>query len=87
MNPEIRKPTEKERNIASSWPIWEKGVSEFPWVYDEKETCLLIEGQVTVIGEGGKEYKFQKGDLVIFSKGLKCRWKITKPVKKYYKFG
>ena len=22
-----------------SWPIWEKEAPEFPWFYDEEETC------------------------------------------------
>jgi len=84
---EVRKPTEKEKEEAKSWGIWEKGISEFPWEYDEKETCLLIEGDVEVITEDGEHVKFGKGDLVVFPRGLKCKWKINKPVKKYYKFG
>jgi uncharacterized protein len=31
-----------------SWPIWEKEASEFPWFYDEEETCYLLEGDVVV---------------------------------------
>ena len=26
---------------VKTWPIWEKEVSEFPWHYDEMETCYL----------------------------------------------
>ena len=33
---------------VSRWPIWTCGVSTFPWTYDEQETCLLLEGDVTV---------------------------------------
>ncbi|PIU19338.1 MAG: cupin, partial [Elusimicrobia bacterium CG08_land_8_20_14_0_20_59_10] len=47
MKIEIRKPTENERKAASSWPIWTKEVSSFPWHYDEKETCLILDGEVT----------------------------------------
>ncbi len=35
------------------WPIWTKEVSEFPWSYDECETCLILEGEVTVTWDGG----------------------------------
>ena len=31
-----------------SWPIWSCDVSSFNWAYEDKETCLLLEGKVTV---------------------------------------
>ena len=30
------------------WSIWSCEPSTFPWSYDEQETCLLVEGDVTV---------------------------------------
>ena len=73
-----------ERGI-NDWPIWTCNVSEFDWEYEETEICYLLEGEVEL------ESKFEtvqvsSGDFVIFPKGLKCRWKITKPVRKHYKF-
>lgn len=70
-----------------SWPTWEKEVSEFDWEYDEQETCYFLEGEVTVIPEGGKPVTVGRGDLVIFPKGMKCTWNVTKNVRKHYKFG
>jgi hypothetical protein len=35
------------------WPIWTKELSEFPWHYDEQETCYFLEGDVVVTPEGG----------------------------------
>jgi uncharacterized cupin superfamily protein len=69
------------------WPIWEKEVSEFPWHYDETETCYLLEGDVTVTTEGGQPVRFGKGDLVTFPAGMSCTWTVHKPVRKHYKFG
>ncbi|MFP4017166.1 MAG: cupin domain-containing protein [Halanaerobiales bacterium] len=69
-----------------SWPIWEKEVSEFPWHYDSKEVCYLLEGEVTVKTDS-ETVEFEAGDLVTFPAGLHCTWKITKDVKKHYKFG
>ena len=88
MKGEVRKPTKEEvdRIKSEHWGIWTKEVSEFTWSYDERETCLIIEGEVTVTFEGGSA-KFGKGDFVVFPEGLECTWKITKPVRKYYKFG
>ena len=85
----VEKPTEEKlANLhVKIWPIWEKEISEFAWEYDEKETCYIIEGDVIVTPENGNPVKFGKGDLVIFSKGLKCKWKVISAVRKYYKFG
>lgn len=72
---------------VTSWPVWEKEVSEFPWHYEEQEICLLLEGEVEVTPDGGEPVKFGKGDLVTFPAGMDCYWRITKAVRKYYRFG
>ena len=87
MEPEIRKPSEDEKKEAQAWPIWEKEISEFPWYYDSKETCFILEGDIVVSNEEGKDFHFSKGDYVIFPKGMKCTWKINKEVRKHYKMG
>ena len=71
---------------AASWPLWECGVSEFDWYYDERETCHILEGEVEAVA-GTQSVRFGAGDLVVFPKGLSCRWKVTKPVRKHYRFG
>jgi len=85
----VEKPTKEklESLDVSSWPIWEKEVSEFPWEYDESETCYILEGDVIVTPEKGTPVRFGKGDLVVFPSGLKCRWRIDQPVRKHYRFG
>lgn len=87
MNIEVRKPTEQEIVEASGWPVWEKEVSEFPWSYDEKETCLILEGAAEVTSADGRKAVFGAGDFVIFPAGLSCVWKITENIKKHYTFG
>ena len=67
-----------------SWPIWEKEASNFDWHYEEKETCYLLEGDVSVFVDGEGEYRFKKGDLVTFKAGLDCKWLIHEDVKKHY---
>ncbi len=69
------------------WPIWSSGVSRFPWTYDERETCLLLEGDVTVTTDGGQPVRFGTGDLVVFEAGLSCTWDVHAPVRKHYRFG
>ncbi len=85
----IEKPTPEmlEALGVDSWPIWEKEVSRFPWSYDTKETCFILEGKAKVEPEGGETVEFSAGDLVIFPKGLNCTWQITSPIRKHYKMG
>jgi hypothetical protein len=82
---QIKKPTEKEINTCKTWPIWTCEQSTFDWSYTQKETCLIIEGQVTV-SDKDSSISFGPGDMVIFPKDLDCKWQITKAVKKYYTF-
>ena len=81
----VRKPTETEKEEMSVQPVWSCEVSEFDWFYDAEETCLLVEGEVTVEYEGGS-VSFGAGDLVVFPKGMACVWKVKKAVRKHYVF-
>ena len=87
MNIKIDKLTDEEVDNKGvlSWPIWECEVSEFDWEYDQRESCLLLEGEVEVKSDI-ETVKFGCGDFVVFPKGLKCKWKVIKPVRKYYSF-
>ena len=71
---------------VKSWPTWECEPSEFPWHYDERETCYLLEGEVEVRA-GDEKVSFGAGDLVVFPRGLDCTWKVSKRVRKHYRFG
>jgi len=81
----VRKPTDMEIAGMKTKPIWECGVSEFDWHYDSEETCLIIEGEVTV-KYGSNSVSFASGDYVVFPKDLSCFWQVKKPVKKHYFF-
>lgn len=70
-----------------NWPIWEKEVSEFPWTYDEAETCYLLAGKVVVTTEHGEPVEIGQGDLVTFPAGLTCTWQVQAAVRKHYRFG
>jgi len=84
----VRKPSEEEIAKCKSWPIWTCQTSQFDWDYDQTETCLILEGEVTVTDrpEGAESVTFGPGDIVVFPVGLECVWKVTQPVKKHYKF-
>ena len=76
----------KEMGV-SDWPTWNNEVSEFPWSYDEQETCYFLEGDVVVTPQDGDPVEMGAGDLVTFPAGMACSWKIRKSVKKHYKLG
>ena len=86
MKAEVRKPTEEEKKRAENWPIWEKGPSTFPWEYDQKETCLILEGK-SVVRTDEESVEFGAGDYVVFPQGLKCTWQIKEKIRKHYKLG
>lgn len=70
-----------------AWPTWSAEQSEFPWHYDDKETCYFLEGDVVVTPEEGEPVGVGTGDLVTFPKGMSCTWKIRSKVLKHYRFG
>ena len=70
-----------------NWPTWTCEVSFFDWTYDDKEICLLFEGEVTITLFVGDLVKFAKGDLVVFPSGMKFKWDVYKAVRKHYRFG
>ena len=69
------------------WPIWSCEASTFPWEYEQRERCLILEGDVTVTPEQGEPVRFGAGDLVEFSATLRCTWEVHQAVRKHYCFG
>ena len=90
MQIEVTSSCPEERIAAEGirdWPVWSCEVSSFPWSYSERETCLLLEGEVMVTPDGGEPVCFGAGDRVVFSAGLRCVWDVRQPVRKHYRFG
>lgn len=87
MTIKVEKPTSETIAEMTQLPTWSKEPSVFDWTYDTGETCLLLEGDVTVTTEDGAEVRFGAGDLVTFPQGLKCTWTVHRPVHKHYRLG
>lgn len=87
INIERQPAPERLRELGvTNWAIWTKAASEFPWSYDNSETCYFLEGEVIVTPEHGGPVHMGKGDLVTFPTGMSCTWKILQDVKKHYRF-
>ncbi len=86
---EVKRLSEEELEQLGvfDWPIWEKEASTFPWSYSEKESCLILDGKVTVTPDSGLPVSFGAGDFVIFPAGMSCTWDIHEDVRKHYNFG
>jgi len=82
----VRKPTPDEESHMRTWPTWELEPSEFPWHYDNRETCLLSEGEVTVEAPG-QTVSLGPGDCAVFPQGLVCTWKVRTKIRKHFRFG
>ena len=69
------------------WPIWECEPCNFLWNYNEREICLIIEGEANIQTDKGSSYLIKSGDLVEFPAGFSCEWQIIKGIKKHFRIG
>ena len=72
---------------VSSWAIWTKEISEFPWHYDTQEQFYVLEGHVIVTPKDEESVEINVGDFVTCSAGMSCTWQVLEPIRKHYKFG
>jgi uncharacterized cupin superfamily protein len=68
-------------NIASTM-VWECSAGLFEWHYGEEETVMVLEGEVFVTPEGGREFRLGPGDTAVFRFGSKAVWRIPERVRK-----
>jgi len=82
-------PSPKKLDVIGvyDWPVWTKEVSRFPWKYDQKETCYILEGEAIVTPDNGAPVRIVESDLVMFPAGMSCTWEILSPIQKHYNFG
>ncbi|MBN1383551.1 MAG: cupin domain-containing protein [Elusimicrobia bacterium] len=84
----VKRPSKEElkKLNVKAWGSWGCEVSSFDWEYSDDETCYILEGKVNVETPDGT-VEINKGDLVTFPKGLKCKWNVLEKINKVYKFG
>lgn len=71
---------------VSTWPKWDKEVSEFTIDFDETEVAYVLEGEIIVTPKGGEPVHIKPGDLVSFHAGLDSNWQVIKPLLKHYSY-
>jgi uncharacterized cupin superfamily protein len=80
------KVTDEYKEEAKKWPKWDsKNKKKFPFNYAAEERVLILEGSAELTPDDGSAVVvIGKGDSVTFQKGFKCKWKVTKRMKKHY---
>mmetsp|Transcript_23470 Transcript_23470/g.50835 ORF Transcript_23470/g.50835 Transcript_23470/m.50835 type:complete len:176 (+) Transcript_23470:118-645(+) len=80
------KVTDEYKNEAKTWTKWDsKSRKKFTYNYTAEERVLILDGSAELSpDDGSPTVVIGKGDRVTFHKGFKCKWKITKRMKKHY---
>jgi uncharacterized cupin superfamily protein len=80
------KVTDEYKEEAMTWGKWDsKNRKKFPYNYTAEERILILDGSAELTPDDGSAVvKIGKGDQVIIYPGFKCKWKVTKRMKKHY---
>lgn len=78
--------SDEYKSEAKTWSKWDsKSQKRFPYNYKVEERVLVLVGSAILTPDGGGEaIHIGAGDAVTFHVGFKCKWEITKRMKKYY---
>jgi uncharacterized cupin superfamily protein len=84
--------TDDYKKEAKAWIVWDsKNRKRFPYNYTQEERILILSGGATITpnkdddeDDAPEPIKLVAGNAVIFHKGFKCQWQITKRMKKHY---
>ncbi|HLH87429.1 MAG TPA: cupin domain-containing protein [Xanthobacteraceae bacterium] len=70
------------RDRASSVMAWSCTAGRFTWQYSVDETVHIIEGEVYVTDENGREHRLGPGDSAFFPAGSRSTWHVPVSVRK-----
>lgn len=77
----IEKATDVQKEAFTGLREKRRGPGEvLEWYYDEKTTCLILEGKA-VVDHYGEKLTVEAGDLVTFPQGVQCEWTILEPLR------
>lgn len=78
---QIEKATDVQREFFRGLREKQRNPGEvLDWYYDEKTTCLILEGKA-VVDHYGEKIPVETGDLVTFPQGFHCQWEILEPLR------
>jgi len=84
----VEKPDEAQMRECKNWPVYTVEPSRFEWDHTQAETCLLVDGEVTIHDwpESGQSVSFGAGDFVKIPVDLRCTWEVKEQMKKHCDF-
>lgn len=62
--------------------VWRTTASRFNWFYDFDETITILDGDVFITDESGRERHLEAGDVAFFPYGAKTTWRVSDHVRK-----
>ncbi len=78
---QIEKATDVQREFFRGLREKQRNPGEvLDWYYDEKTTCLILEGKA-VVDHYGEKIPVEAGDLVPSPQGFHCQWEILEPLR------
>lgn len=64
--------------------VWDCTAGKFTWNYTWDEFVFVLEGEATVVDEGGESRTFKAGDFANFPAGLSATWNVPEYIKKTF---
>ena len=64
--------------------VWDCTAGKFTWNYTWDEFVFVLEGEATVVDEGGESRTFKAGDFANFPAGLSATWHVPEYIKKTF---
>ena len=73
----------EDKKVVSG--VWTCEPGEFDWTFAADEFIHVLEGEATVIVEvGDQKVTLSPGKIVHFPLGLRTRWHVIKPLRKFF---
>ena len=63
---------------------WSSSVGKWRVSYSEHEFCHLLEGEVVLASDDGREWRFGPGDAWVIPAGFSGTWETVRPARKRY---
>ncbi len=70
------------RDWTSTVLVWECTPGSFKWQYSKDETVFFLAGEAFMTDDNGQEHRFGAGDIAVIAAGMRCRWRVTEPIRK-----
>lgn len=82
----VRVPQDRDRDIASEWPIYSTKIRRIQRAYKQKETLLVLKGRAEVSCGGMQPVELEVDALATIPAGAECEWEVKEAMMMHYMF-